>query len=121
MSTTPIIITPPPPPPPPPPPVDKVAGDGRTDWQVGWVAGWRVGYASGAEDYALVPSFKRWWKSKTLWFSKALVAVGAWVEWLHMSQPVVKDALGNYGGYAIIGIGLATYILRFTTNRGVGK
>lgn len=115
------IATPAPPPPPPPPPVEKIAGDNRTDWQIGWGVGWLSGYVQGARDHQFLPSLKRWWASKTIWFSKALIAVGAWVEWLHLSQPVVRDALGEYGGLAIILIGLVTFLLRMSTSGKIGK
>ena len=120
MSSTPIIITPPPPPP-PPPPVEKIATDPASMYAYGWDTGWIAGYKQGADDNALIPAVKRWWQSKTLWFSKGLVAVGMWLEWLHLSQPVVRDALGDYGAPAIIAVGLATFVLRVTTKQGVGK
>lgn len=119
MSTTPIIITPPPPPPPPPP--EKIAGDIRSDYEYGHDIGWVAGYSKGAADHQLLPSLKRWWKSKTVWFSKALIVIGGWMEWLHVSQPVVRDALGEYGGIAIMGIGLATFVLRMATSGKIGK
>lgn len=118
MSTV-IPITPPPPPPPPPP--EKIAGDNRSDFAHGHDIGWVRGYRKGAEDHQLLPALKRWWQSKTLWFSKLLIVLGGWLEWLHLSQPVVRDALGDYGAPAIIAIGLATFALRMTTSGKIGK
>lgn len=61
---------------------------------------------------------KRMTRSKTLWFSLALVIFGALMDNLQYLQSVIDQ---KYYGVIMIGVGIIVAVLRFITTEGVNK
>jgi len=57
-------------------------------------------------------------KSKTLWFSFALVVFGALYDNFASLQNVISE---KYYGITLVGIGIIVAILRFLTNGPIGE
>ena len=61
---------------------------------------------------------KRMTRSKTLWFSLALVVFGALMDNLQYLQSAIDQ---KYYGVIMIGVGVIVAILRFITTEGLRK
>lgn len=60
---------------------------------------------------------KKWYESKTMIFSILVVVVGI----LDANISLLKNNLGGFYGYAVIGIGIASGILRLVTKTQIGQ
>lgn len=64
---------------------------------------------------------KRWWKSKTVWFSSALVVLGTVMQYVDQSSAILVPYFGKWGGIATVAIGVINILLRLRTSRPIGK
>ena len=62
-----------------------------------------------------------WWRSRTIWFAKALMVAGALVEYLNASSGMLLPYLGHWGGVVMLAIGVANVLLRIATTKPLGK
>lgn len=64
---------------------------------------------------------KLWWKSRSLWFARALMLAGAIVETVNISSGLLLPYFGKWGGLVVIGIGVANEVLRWVTTKPIGR
>ena len=64
---------------------------------------------------------KRWWRSRSLWFARALMLAGAIVETVNASSGLLTPYFGKWGGLVIVGIGVVNEILRWATTKPLGQ
>ena len=64
---------------------------------------------------------RQWWKSRSLWFARALMLAGAVVELVNASSGTLLPYFGKYGPLVVIGIGMVNEILRWATRLPIGR